>query len=270
MAKTNKNTKKRSSGPKSIRHKTHNKRDQKKTHSSFKKISKNIKKERQVSRAANNAKKNRAGTHLNKVAYASENSKASKSSKAKTTALKTSQEAEERYTSNAIQYIDMLVNDATIADYLNKNVSRHAQEVLRLLDTPKTDEEIAASLDLKINAVRRILNIMQGYGITNYNILKNVEGWLSFAWYINGNKIDQFFDYVKNTDMAQGILKDDCNDYFICNSCYNETKFIFTFDAAFEAGFKCNSCGKPLNQVDKSKVTELLNAKPKSLTALQK
>ena len=166
---------------------------------------------------------------------------------------------EATYTANAMKYIEALVEDTRISDYLNKNVSRHASEVIDLLTTPRTDEEIAAALDLKINAVRRILNIMQGYGITNYNVSKNNEGWLSFAWYINTNKVPQFFDYVKNTTSEKATLKDDCNDYFICKSCYDDNKFIFTFDAAYESGFKCNICSKQLSRIDRGKASELLS-----------
>jgi transcription factor E len=166
---------------------------------------------------------------------------------------------EATYTANAMKYIEALVEDTRISDYLNKNVSRHASEVIDLLTTPRTDEEIAAALDLKINAVRRILNIMQGYGITNYNVSKNNEGWLSFAWYINTNKVPQFFDYVKNTTSEKATLKDDCNDYFICKSCYDDNKFIFTFDAAYESGFKCNICSKQLHRIDRGKASELLS-----------
>ena len=166
---------------------------------------------------------------------------------------------EATYTTNAMKYIEALVEDTRISDYLNKNVSRHASEVIDLLTTPRTDEEIAAALDLKINAVRRILNIMQGYGITNYNVSKNNEGWLSFAWYINTNKVPQFFDYVKNTASEKATLKDDCNDYFICKSCYDDNKFIFTFDAAYESSFKCNICSKQLSRIDRGKASELLS-----------
>jgi len=177
---------------------------------------------------------------------------------------------EATYSENAIQYIHTLIEDTEIADYLNKNVSRHAGEVINLLSHPSTDEDIAAALDLKINAVRRILNIMQGYGITNYTVSKNNEGWLSFEWYINTNKVPQFFDYVKNTQQENSVLKDDCNDYFICDKCYDENRFIFTFDAAYEAKFKCNVCDKRLSRIDKDKVAELVAPEQKQKTeALQ-
>jgi len=205
-----------------------------------------------------------ARTHAKQIAEAALNRKERTAEKAK----KQHEIDEATYTENALAYIKTLAEDAEISDYLNKNVSRHAGEVLSLLNTPRTDEEIAASLDLKINAVRRILNIMQGYGITNYTVSKNNEGWLSFAWYINTNKVPQFLDYVKNTTSENTILKEECNDYFVCNSCYDENKFIFTFDAAYESGFKCNICNKQLTRIDKEKVGSLLAAPKQARAAL--
>ena len=90
-------------------------------------------------------------------------------------------DAAAEYSKAASVIINNLGSDEIVSSYLRKNVSKRAIDVVGLLDSPKTDEDIAARLGLKINAVRRILNIMQGYGITNYNISKNVDGWLSFS-----------------------------------------------------------------------------------------
>ena len=49
---------------------------------------------------------------------------------------------EATYTANAMKYIEALVEDTRISDYLNKNVSRHASEVIDLLTTPRTDEAL--------------------------------------------------------------------------------------------------------------------------------
>lgn len=170
------------------------------------------------------------------------------------------------YVEAASAVINNIEGNEVVSSYLKKNVSRRAIEVMHLLGEPKTDEDIAMHLDMKINAVRRILNIMQGYGITNYNISKNVDGWLSFAWYINVNKIGQFFDYVKNMSVASDVVKDNCNDYYICNKCYSDNKLIFTFDAAYEAGFRC-SCNNMLTRVGREEAEKLARGPSESLEA---
>ncbi len=158
----------------------------------------------------------------------------------------------------AKETLDTLMGDEFALQYLQKNVSRRAGEVLGMLATPRTDEFIAMELDLKINSVRRILNIMQGYGITNYYVAKNVNGWLSFAWYINTNKINSFFDYIKSIKGDGAVIRDDCNDYFLCNSCYKSDKMIFTFDSAYEAGFKCGVCGTKFSMINKEEAQKLV------------
>lgn len=156
--------------------------------------------------------------------------------------------------------LQQLTVDEAVISYLKKNVSKRALDVLNALATPKTDEALAAELNIKINAVRRILNLMQGAGITNYYIAKNVNGWLSFAWYINISKIPPFFDYVNSVENVRPMVNNECNDYFVCNRCYDATKLLFTFDAAFEEGFKCNSCGKSLAAMNREQANELISS----------
>ena len=154
---------------------------------------------------------------------------------------------------------DLLINEKAV-DYLKRNVSKRAVEVINMLDAPETDEGIAETLGMKINAIRRILNIMHGYGITNYYVSKNVNGWLSFSWYVNANKVPAFLEYIGSIDSGRAVADENCNDYFVCNDCYKNDKFIYTFDAAFEAGFKCN-CGTSLERRDKQQVEVLLAEK---------
>jgi transcription initiation factor IIE alpha subunit len=158
--------------------------------------------------------------------------------------------------------LDRLLSNEKAVEYLKKNVSKMAVDVIGMLVTPKTDEFLAEQLGTKINAIRRILNIMQGYGITNYYISKNTKGWLSFAWYINTSKLPPFLEYVEGMEREKSIVSEACNDYFICNDCYKSDRFVFTFDSAFENSFKCNSCGKSLNRMNREEAEGLISNKP--------
>ncbi len=155
--------------------------------------------------------------------------------------------------------LDKLLLNMHAVEYLKKNVSKMAVDVIGMLVTPKTDEFIAEQLGMKINAIRRILNIMQGYGITNYYISKNTKGWLSFAWYINTSKLPPFLEYVNSIEKEKSVVTDTCNDYFVCESCYKNDRFVFTFDSAFENNFKCNGCGKNLNRMNREEAQLLIN-----------
>lgn len=160
---------------------------------------------------------------------------------------------------DAKKVIDTIMSNQAVIDYLKKNVSKRSPEVISLLSVPRTDEYIAATLGMKVNAVRRILNIMQGYGVTNYHISKNDNGWLSFGWYMNANKLPTFLDYIEGTTKNKTTIDDNCNDYFICKKCFDSEKFVYTFDAAFEAGFKCKTCNSKLERIEKSEIETLIS-----------
>jgi transcription initiation factor IIE alpha subunit len=160
--------------------------------------------------------------------------------------------------------LNSLLSNEGAVEYLKKNVSKMAVDVIGMLVTPKTDEYLAEQLGTKINAIRRILNIMQGYGITNYYISKNTKGWLSFAWYINTSKLPPFLEYIEGMEKEKSIVNDACNDYFICEGCYKADRFVFTFDSAFESNFKCNNCGKSLNRMNREEAKILINKESRS------
>lgn len=154
--------------------------------------------------------------------------------------------------------IDKLLSNERATEYLRRNVSKTAIDVICMLATPKTDEQLVDQLGMKINAIRRILNIMQGYGITNYYVSKNTKGWLSFSWYINTNKLKPFLEYVDHSESEKSIINSNCNDYFMCDNCYKNDKLLYTFDAAFESSFKCG-CGKNLARMDKTEAETVIN-----------
>jgi transcription initiation factor IIE alpha subunit len=174
-------------------------------------------------------------------------------------AEKEKQKKEERQVRKAdiSAVIERLLGNERVEAYIKQNVSKRASEVIRLLNEPRTDEEIAGLLDIKINTARRVLNILQGYGVTNYTTQKDSKGWLSFFWYINTDKIDQFFDYIKKSNSGS-VLSANCNDYFICKNCYDENKLVFNFDSAFETNFKC-TCNTAFTRVDREFVKDALN-----------
>ena len=119
----------------------------------------------------------------------------------------------------AKEAIDALMHNEKGITYLKKNVSRSITDVISLLTVARTDDYIAEKLGIKINAVRRMLNIMQNYGITTYYISKNKNGWLSFAWYMNTSKLPSFLEYVRGVESERSMIEESCNDYFVCNNC---------------------------------------------------
>ncbi len=158
--------------------------------------------------------------------------------------------------------LDLLFQNDMAVSFLKKNISKWSPEVLKMLTTPKTDEAMAEKLGMKINAVRRILNLLHGHGLTNYYVSKNTGGWLSFAWYINVGKIEPFFEYINNMATGKTIVTDECDDYFMCNSCFPKDNVIFNFDSAFESSFRC-TCGQKLSRMSRTDVENIIDSSEK-------
>ncbi len=157
----------------------------------------------------------------------------------------------------------VLANDAFV-EYIHTNVGRYGVEVMKRLTVPKTDDALANELNVKVNEVRRVLNLLSGYGITKYDTEKDSKGWLTFHWYVDVEKLLEFNSNISTKKEEAGIgLPEDCDDFFVCEKCFDYNKVVLPFDVAFEHSFKCPDCGKPLKRLSKEEAKSLLLAKEK-------
>ncbi len=154
--------------------------------------------------------------------------------------------------------VEGLLDNTVFAEFISKNVGKKAISVIKLLNSPQTDEKIAADLDVKINEIRRILNVLDSYGVARYDTNKDSKGWLTFKWYLDGEKLTELHQNAV-TAKPESLYKmpENCNDFFYCGKCYDEAKVILPFDAAYESQFKCDGCGKSLKQLSKEEARAL-------------
>jgi len=176
---------------------------------------------------------------------------------------KEKKEAEERLKRDQeATLINEILTNNSVVEFLTKNVGKYAIEVMKRLSVPKTDDELAEELGVKVNEVRRVLNTLGGFGVTRYNTNKDSKGWLTFSWYIDQEKLKEL---EQTAEEAQKVnvpsLPEDCDDFFICEKCYPTNKIVLPFDAAFEKSFKCPECGRPLKRLSKEEVKELFSEK---------
>ncbi len=153
-----------------------------------------------------------------------------------------------------------IISSERFSDFISKNVGKQALVLVEHLNANQlTDDRLAVKMDVKVNEVRRMLNVLNGYGITKYEINKDGKGWLTFKWYLDRQKLGVFDETVLKKKEDHGpVLQTDCNDFFFCPSCYKDQKVILPFDSAFEMNFRCE-CGKLLEGMDKEKAnTELV------------
>ncbi|MEM3272780.1 MAG: hypothetical protein QXZ38_02875 [Candidatus Micrarchaeaceae archaeon] len=161
--------------------------------------------------------------------------------------------------------IERVIKDNNFSNYVVKNSGKKSIDVIKALVTPQTDEDIAAKSGIKINEVRRILNDFNKFGFARYNTHKDGKGWLTFVWYVDGDKLNEFTNTIHAPTEELGFkLQEMCDDFFICEKCYKEQKTILPFDAAAEANFRCDVCGKMLTRISRESAERLISASRES------
>ncbi|MEM0200806.1 MAG: hypothetical protein QXD23_00150 [Candidatus Micrarchaeaceae archaeon] len=153
------------------------------------------------------------------------------------------------------------LSNNSLKEYISKNVGSGANGILSLLvEEPNVDEKIADVLKLKLNETRRMLNLLNNYGLVKYNINKDSNGWLTFVWYMDYESLDLFSKKIYEiTDTKIQILPQDCNDFFICKTCSKSRTMVVSFETAFDGKFKC-VCGNQLTMIEREKAEELYKA----------
>jgi transcription initiation factor IIE alpha subunit len=150
------------------------------------------------------------------------------------------------------------VQSRIFLEYLSKNIGRGAVDIVGALESQaQTDDKLAGKLGIKVNEVRRILNLLNNHSITKYDVSKDNKGWLTFNWYIDNEKLLCFTQVLKEKETEEKtFLPDNCNDFFFCEVCFEEQKLVLPFDTAFEANFKCE-CGKELKILNREEAKKM-------------
>ncbi len=150
-----------------------------------------------------------------------------------------------------------VMRDPKFAEYLGRKVGKRAVEVVTILATPQTDEKVAEVMAVKVNEVRRMLNVLNSYSLVRYDVNKDNKGWLTFKWYLDREKIAEFGDNViAKEGRTEYSLPQGCNDFFVCDTCYKDQKLVLPFDNAFESAFKCE-CGSKLRMISRQETEAL-------------
>lgn len=158
-----------------------------------------------------------------------------------------------------VKETDTIISGGIFSEFVVKNVGRQGVALVKILNSaPHTDDKLAVRMDMKVNEVRRMLNVLNGYGITKYDINKDGKGWLTFKWYLDREKLNTFYNALQEKQNGQKVsLQENCNDFFYCTSCYKSQKLILPFDSAYELGFKCESCGRIFGVLNKEQASAL-------------
>ncbi len=158
-----------------------------------------------------------------------------------------------------LSIVENAMCDEVFVDYISKNIGSQANGLLkRLLEGPQKDEALAEKAEIKLNEVRRSLNLLNRHGIVRYDVKRDNTGWLTFEWHVDYVAFSDFYKTLnKKTESRGSPLPEGCNDFFVCVVCSKQQSLVYPFDIAYEKSFKCN-CGKNLEAITRKAAEELI------------
>jgi len=132
---------------------------------------------------------------------------------------------------------------------IEKLLDKNARQVFQTLfeeGEELTEIDIAERTGLKLNAIRRALNLLAEQGLVVYRRQKHLEkNRLIFYWKINYEALPAIIEARKKAalDKLKTLLsKEEANMYYVCPN--DGTRY--TFEEALEHEFTCPRCGSML------------------------
>jgi transcription initiation factor TFIIE subunit alpha len=110
-----------------------------------------------------------------------------------------------------------------------------------------TDEKIAGSTGMRLNAVRKVLYRLHENHLASYRRTRdNNTGWFVYFWKLNPEKISDLVRDRKRLALRKLKERLSYEKDHIFFHCGNEQCPRCTFDEAVELSFQCSTCKRPL------------------------
>ncbi|RLG87148.1 MAG: transcription factor [Thermoprotei archaeon] len=156
----------------------------------------------------------------------------------------------DRGVENVLRMIEMMFGET----------ARRVFEVLLASPREVTDEEVAQKLGLRVNDVRRALYEMSRFNFVTYRRTRQGEGiWYVYYWRVDVESLKRLLLMRKKLvlqKLRQRLEFEKNNVFFVCPNDGSR----YTFDEAFENGFKCPRCGADLVEESNEEVVKVLEA----------
>jgi len=154
---------------------------------------------------------------------------------------------------------EVLKNEAVRA-YLFRMIGEEGMSLLEKFppEGEFSDEDLAESTSINLNAVRHTLYTLYGKRLAEYRRIKNSEtGWLTYLWVLRLDNIDNCL--TEDTEAVLEILQareeyESMNDFYICPQC----GLRYTFDEALSRDFVCQNCDQKMDHFDNDLLSEAL------------
>ena len=162
-------------------------------------------------------------------------------------------------------------SEDAVVDVVESMFGEKTTEVFRYLlerSGEVLDEEIAKTLGLKLNEVRRALYALSEQGLVSYRRVRDKNtGWYIYYWSVNRGQIPQIVRQRKKVTiykLRERLKFEEENEFYVCPQ--DNTRY--TFDEALENEFKCYRCGTPLAHFDNKTLVLALKRKIAQLERL--
>ncbi|USZ70332.1 transcription factor [Natronosalvus halobius] len=153
-----------------------------------------------------------------------------------------------------------LLEDPVIQKYLHELVGPKGMPVAAAPpDGEVTDEELAETLDLELNDVRRALFILYENDLATYRRLRDEDsGWLTYLWTFEYDNIPENLEeelYRLYDALLDRREYEQNHEFYLCEIC----SIRFEFGEAMDFGFECPECGSPVESMDNSRLVRAMD-----------
>jgi len=153
-----------------------------------------------------------------------------------------------------------LLEDPVIQKYLHELVGPKGMPVAAAPpDGEVTDEELAETLDLELNDVRRALFILYENDLATYRRLRDEDsGWLTYLWTFEYDNIPENLEeemYRLHEALDDRREYEQTHEFYLCEIC----SIRFEFGEAMDFGFECPECGSPMESMDNNRLVHAMD-----------
>jgi transcription initiation factor TFIIE subunit alpha len=129
-----------------------------------------------------------------------------------------------------------------------------------------TDEKIAGTTGMRLNAVRKVLYRLHENHLASYRRTRdNNTGWFVYFWRLNPEKITSLVRERKRLALRKLRERLSFEKEHIFFHCGNEQCQRCTFDEAVELSFQCSTCKQPLQFYGNNGIIDVLEDKIRKL-----
>ncbi|HJJ41903.1 MAG TPA: transcription factor [Methanocorpusculum sp.] len=136
-----------------------------------------------------------------------------------------------------------------------------------LINSERSDEDIAEITELNLNSVRHTLYNLYEHRLAEYRRIKNNEtGWLTYLWVLKLGNIDSVLKSEMETatsKLSARLNYDESNDFYQCKNC----GYMMTFVDAMPVNFICPQCGEMLVHFDDELIIAALRRRVEKMQA---